>query len=120
MRLAMGELFSGQKSEVTFDIPPPSGVAQIAQHTWKRLGEDVLVIGGQQVDTTIYQLGSAGAYFAREPQSFRREWKLWYPTSGIVVKGKMTPIWGPWNGAPPHWEVTSITTPRRSGKQLTT
>jgi hypothetical protein len=111
--LALQELFSGKKNEVTFGWVF-SGRGWGSPQTWKRLGQETLMIGGFSVDTMAYLYTDSIVFDLGPHVRFaQQEWELWFdPSTGVFVKGKLMSMSGP--GAPPlvrEWMVISITKP---------
>jgi hypothetical protein len=109
-RLALQMLFSGQKSEVTFDL---IYYGMTVSQTWRRLGQETLILGGRPTDTIIYQRDE---FFVLSkgstPVGYGRSWKMWFDQStGVFFKFKLMSMYGP--GRPPlgEWEALSVTTP---------
>jgi hypothetical protein len=107
VRRGFGELFAGQKTEVTvrFDAASTGGGRFTYEDTWKRLGSETLTIAGKPISAIKFERTQLNL-----TNPFKGSYHAWYdPASGVWVKLKTIQV--DRNVPDSDYDVVKITEP---------
>jgi hypothetical protein len=106
VKTGLSDLLSGRQAKVSFDYTSPT--RYLSHETWTILRREKVSIGGQQLDTVVFDRETL--YETRG--AFHGHFVQWLdPKNGLWVKSETNVISGQVNGQPVTYQDHSITLP---------
>jgi hypothetical protein len=106
VKAGLSDLFAGRQARVSFDYTSPT--RYLSHETWTILRREKISIGGQQLDTVVFDRETL--YQTRG--AFHGHFVQWLdPKNGLWVKSETNVISGQVNGQPSNYQDHAITLP---------